>query len=106
MSKALHDSVLNLLKLLNFDFNADPDPAFHSNADPDPAFHSDAYPDPAFQSKADLDPASNNNADPCGSGSATFIFVYLYTLLQEGKVQSFSTDASRDFFSLPRVSVS
>jgi hypothetical protein len=25
------------LKLVNFDFNADPDPAFHSNADPDPA---------------------------------------------------------------------
>jgi hypothetical protein len=25
------------VKLLNFDFNADPDPAFHSNADPDPA---------------------------------------------------------------------
>ncbi len=24
-------------KLLNFDLNADPDPAFHSNADPDPA---------------------------------------------------------------------
>jgi hypothetical protein len=24
------------LKLLSFDFNADPDPAFHSNANPDP----------------------------------------------------------------------
>jgi hypothetical protein len=33
-------------KLLNFDFNADPDPAFLSNADPDP------------------DPASQNNTDP------------------------------------------
>jgi hypothetical protein len=25
------------LKILNFDCNADPDPAFYSNADPDPA---------------------------------------------------------------------
>ncbi len=25
------------LQLLNFDFNADPDPDFHSSADPDPA---------------------------------------------------------------------
>jgi len=25
------------LKLLNYDFNADPDPAFHCTADPDPA---------------------------------------------------------------------
>ncbi len=33
-----------LLKLLNFDFNADADPAFHSHADPDPAFHSHADP--------------------------------------------------------------
>jgi hypothetical protein len=32
-------------KFLNFDFNADPDPAFYSNADPDPA--------------------SKNNEDPC-----------------------------------------
>ncbi len=38
------------LKLLIFDFNADPNPAFHSNADP--------YPDPA----------SKNNANPCGTG--------------------------------------
>ncbi len=35
-----------ILKLLNFDFNADP------------------YPDPAFHSHADSDPASKNNADP------------------------------------------
>jgi hypothetical protein len=34
------------LKLLNFYFNADPDPIF-----------------PAFHSNADPDPASNNNAD-------------------------------------------
>jgi hypothetical protein len=34
------------LKLLNFYFNGDPNPAFHSHADPDP------------------DPASKNNADP------------------------------------------
>ncbi len=43
------------LKLLNFDLNADPDPAFHSNGDPNP------------------DPASKNNADPNGSGSTTMI---------------------------------
>jgi hypothetical protein len=35
------------LKLLDFDFNVDPDQAFHSDADPDPA--------------------SKNNADPGGS---------------------------------------
>ncbi len=38
-----------LLKILNFEFNADPDPAFHSN----------------------VDPACHNNTDPCGFGSAT-----------------------------------
>jgi hypothetical protein len=31
---------------MNFEFNADPDPAFHSNADPDPASKSDAELDP------------------------------------------------------------
>ncbi len=41
------------LKLLNFYFRADPDPAFHSNAD--------------------SDPASQNNAYPCESGSANLI---------------------------------
>jgi hypothetical protein len=25
------------MRLLNFDFNADPDPTYYSNADPDPA---------------------------------------------------------------------
>jgi hypothetical protein len=39
------------LKLLNYDFNADPDPAFPSNVNPDPA--------------------SRNYGDSCGSGSAT-----------------------------------
>ncbi len=36
------------LKLLSFDFNADPDPDFHSNADPDlcPASKYNADPDP------------------------------------------------------------
>ncbi len=36
------------LKLISFDFNADPDPAFHSNADPDlcPASKYNADPDP------------------------------------------------------------
>jgi hypothetical protein len=44
---------LEPLKLLNFDFNANPDlvAALNSNADPDPA--------------------SKNNADPWGSGSTT-----------------------------------
>ena len=39
------------LKLPDFDFNADPDPAFRSNVEPDPA--------------------SKNNVDPPGSGSTT-----------------------------------
>jgi hypothetical protein len=34
------------LKLLNFDFNADPDPDFHFNADPGPASKNNADPDP------------------------------------------------------------
>ncbi len=42
----------NPLKFLNFDFNADPDPAFHSYADPDLA--------------------SKNKADP---GAATLLFI-------------------------------
>jgi hypothetical protein len=33
-------------KFLNFDFNADPDPAFHSNVDLDPASKNNADPDP------------------------------------------------------------
>ncbi len=32
-------------KASEFDFNVDPDPAFHSNADPDPASKSNANPD-------------------------------------------------------------
>jgi hypothetical protein len=32
-------------KLLNFDFDADPDPAFHSNANPKPASKNNADPD-------------------------------------------------------------
>ncbi len=51
------------LKLLNFSFNVDPDPAFHYNADPDPAFHSNADPNPI----------SKNYADLCGSRSATLV---------------------------------
>jgi hypothetical protein len=46
------------LKLLKFDFNADPDPGFHSYADPDPGFHSNTDLDPDFHSNADPDPAS------------------------------------------------
>ena len=42
---SVHGPVRLHFELLNFDFNADPDP-FHSNADPD-----------SF---------SKNNADPCG----------------------------------------
>ncbi len=44
---ALHGSI-QPLTILNFDFNADPDPAFHSNAGPDP--------DPAYRNNADPDP--------------------------------------------------
>jgi hypothetical protein len=39
---------------MNFDFGADPDPAF--NFDVDPAFHSDTDTDPACQNIADPDP--------------------------------------------------
>ncbi len=48
------------LKLLNSDFNVDPDPTFHFNADPD------------------LDPASLNNSDQCGTGSATLILPKIF----------------------------
>jgi hypothetical protein len=34
------------LKLLNFDFHTDPDPAVHTDADPDPAFKNNVDPDP------------------------------------------------------------
>jgi hypothetical protein len=45
---SIHGSGLSLLKLLNFECNADPNPAFHSNADPDPdlACKNNADPDP------------------------------------------------------------
>ncbi len=48
----------SILSLLNFDFDANPDPAFDSDADPVPGFHSDSDP---------------NNADPRRSGSATLV---------------------------------
>jgi hypothetical protein len=38
------------LKLLNFDFNVDPNPAFLSNADPDLASHNNTDPGPDAQS--------------------------------------------------------
>ncbi len=41
------------LKLLNFGFNADPDPAFHSNVDPDPASKNNKDPDPQSCIKTD-----------------------------------------------------
>jgi hypothetical protein len=52
---APHQSAGNFrpLKLLNFDFNADPAPTFHPNVDPDPV--------------------SKNNADSFGSGSETLL---------------------------------
>jgi hypothetical protein len=51
-------------KLLNFDFNADPDadPAFHSKADPNTASKNNADPDP----KPCL-----HGLRPCGSGSVS-----------------------------------
>ncbi len=45
-----------LPQLLNFGFNADPDPSLDFDVNPDPTLHSDADPDP--------DPASQNDADP------------------------------------------
>jgi hypothetical protein len=53
-------------KLLNFDFDADPDPAFESGA----------VPDPVFYSYADLD--SQNDADPCGYGSGCTTLLPVY----------------------------
>ncbi len=35
------------LKLLEYDFNADPDPAFYCNAGPEPVVHSNVDLDPA-----------------------------------------------------------
>jgi hypothetical protein len=37
------------LKLLNFDFNADPDPTIYSNTDPDPASQNNSDPVPQFE---------------------------------------------------------
>jgi hypothetical protein len=61
--------------LLNFDFDADPDPSFDSDADPDPAFglDADADPDKAFHYDAEPDPTSRNDADSCGTGSAALV---------------------------------
>jgi hypothetical protein len=42
---SVHCSVFEPLKFLNFDFNADPDLAFHSNVDPEPASKNNADPD-------------------------------------------------------------
>ncbi len=41
---SFHGSIVSLSKVS--DFNADPDPAYHSNADPDPAFKNNANLDP------------------------------------------------------------
>jgi hypothetical protein len=49
MSVSVHDNPRlhwEPLKLLNFESNADPDPAVHSNADPVPAFQNNADPQP------------------------------------------------------------
>jgi hypothetical protein len=56
------------LKLLNFDFNADPDPAFHFNAD------------------SDL--ASKINADRCGS--ATLFLGTAFSYLRSSHICSLS----------------
>jgi hypothetical protein len=68
-------SLFQPLKLLNFDFNAASDPAFHSNTDADP------------------DSASKNNADLCGSGSAT-----LTAGIQFGMVSSRAGDPVPVYF--------
>jgi hypothetical protein len=44
------------LQILNFDFVADPKPAFDVDAYPDPGFHSKADPDPASQIYVNPDP--------------------------------------------------
>ncbi len=52
------------LKFLNFDFNADPDPAFQSNADPDPA----------SQNYADTDPQPGSNSSTITFSTACLSF--------------------------------
>ncbi len=47
-SMALHGFIVSSQKLLNFEFNADPNPAFHSNTDPDPGSHNNSDPQPWF----------------------------------------------------------
>ncbi len=64
------------LKLLNVDFYADPDPAFH--------FYADQY------------PASKNKARPRGSGSSTLDT--LHGLEQNGKAALIKDDISYFFF--------
>jgi hypothetical protein len=71
------------LKILDFAFTADPDPAFHSNADPDQAFQSNADPVQAFHSNVDPDQAFYSNADP---GPQTYLKlrnIFLFTLVRE-----------------------
>ncbi len=82
----LHDFIVSVhglprlrfeaMKVLNFDFNADPDPAFHCNAD--------QY------------PAPKNNADPRGSGSSALNT--LHSLEQKGKADLIKDDISNFFF--------
>ncbi len=59
---SLHDPpgpfVRLYIQILNFDFVADPKPAFDFDAYSDPGFHSKTDPDPASQSYANPDPRS------------------------------------------------
>ena len=64
---------MHLLKLQNFDFNADPAAAVPSEAD----------------AGLDPGPASQNNANPCGSGSSTLLVKTLNpdnALILQGRV--------------------
>jgi len=65
------------LRLPPFNFDADPDRAFHCDADPETAFQFDA--DPAFHFDADPETAFRFDADPCGSRSrsATLLYAFL-----------------------------
>ncbi len=45
------------IRIQNFQFTANPDPAYQFTADTDPAFHFNADSDPAYHFTADPDPA-------------------------------------------------
>jgi hypothetical protein len=78
--------VFEPLKLLQFDFNADPDPAFHSNTDPETAVHTNTDPDPAFQTNADPDPQLCAPLNRFDGSKKCVPTVYIFLVLVFGSV--------------------